>query len=221
MRLSLKNKKLVLALKVVLFVLFISFLANLLLSKLLQERLGEYVSSIGIFGPIILILYVVLSHVLAPLAGAPAVIIGYSVFGIYKTSIYFYIASMISATINFYIARMFGRRWVLRFIGKKSMKEIDTYTDNFGTQILIFARVFGFTFFELISYAAGFTNISYKKYILITSTFVIIPSLVLVYFFKDANFYNLAAPALWIGAMIVAGVLFAILMKLIVNKKSK
>lgn len=221
MNFSLKNKKLIFVLKVFIVVVLVSFLANLLFSRFMQERLEVYINSIGVFGPLILIFYMVISHVFAPLAGAPAVIVGYTAFGLIKTSIYLYIASIISATANFIIARKFGRKLVMRFVGQKSMKEIDNYIDNFGIKLLIFARVFGFAFFELISYAAGFTNISFKKYLFITGTFILIPMGLIMYLFKDTNFNTLSGPALWIGVIIGFGMIFTVLIKFIFTRDNK
>lgn len=167
----------------------------------------------GPWAPLIIIGYTVLSHVFAPLSGSPAVLLALSIFGIVKASIYLYIASLISATINFWIARHFGRRLVKRFVGQEGINNVDQFTNISGGKFLIIARVFGFSIFEIVSYAAGLTNISFKKYLAITTVFNLIPSVVFMFLFRDADFSRPYHLIVWFGSLIIAGFLFTVFVK--------
>lgn len=215
---SRKRKLLELA-KALLVIVFLSIGLRFLIPTLTSEEFKKFVENLGAFGPLVIISYTVLSHVFAPLAGTPGILLSAAVFGILETIIYIYLASMISALINFYISRRFGRVWVIKLVGKKAMTEVDSFTQASGTKILIFSRVFGFSLFELISYAAGLTNIDFRKYFIVTLIFTLIPNLFFAFLFENTDFsstFNLIA---WIVTLAVTGLIFSLLVKKFLKKQ--
>lgn len=198
----------------ILLVVFVLYLAlGLLIPILTSEQFKNFVQSLGPAAPLVVILYIVISHVFAPLAGTPGVLLGVSVFGIYETMLYLYLAGLVSAVINFYISRIFGRKWVVKLVGEKTMKEIDEFVIVFGTQVLILSRLFGFAIFEVISYAAGLTNIDFKKYFLITLIFSSVPNLIFAFLFRDVDFSFGNNLILWLGILLISGLIFSLFVK--------
>ena len=114
-----------------------------------------FVNSIGTWGYLVIIIYTVFSHVFAPISGSPAVFLAVTLYGLNTGVFLLYIASLVSSTINFWISRRYGRGLVVKFVGEKSMKEIDELVAVQGKQMLLVSRLFGFSIFEFISYAAG------------------------------------------------------------------
>ncbi|MFC1625964.1 TVP38/TMEM64 family protein [Patescibacteria group bacterium] len=113
-----------------------------------------------------------------------------------------------SAIINFYISRFLGRKWVIKLAGKDSIKRIDQLTDIMGEKLLIFARLFGFPLYEFVSYAVGFTNMSFKRYFLITATLSVIPGTLLTIWM----YYSLASPlslSVFLVTVVLIGALFS------------
>lgn len=218
---SIARKKIFKIIKILLIILILYFGFSWVTSILNLDRFQNYAQNFGIFGPVLIIFYIAFSHVLAPLAGTPAVVLSVVMFGVYKTVFYLYIASMISAIANFYISKKFGRKLVLKFVGKKAIAQVDKFTKIFGTKILIISRLMGFSVFELISYAAGLTKISFKKYFAITAIFTLIPSIILGFVFKDINIASKNNIFLWFGTILLTGIIFSVFVKLFVNKKSK
>ncbi len=88
-----------------------------------------------------------------------------------------YVASLISAATNFYISRELGRRWVRKLAGEKSLNQIDNFAEMMGIKLLKIARIFGAPMFEFISYAAGFTRISFRRYMFVTIFYSIVPGI--------------------------------------------
>lgn len=203
----------------VLFAILILFLIlQFLTSAFSFEGLRNKIEKLGIFGPLVIIGYIAVSHILAPMAGTPGVVASAILFGIYQTVFYLYVAGLISATINFWISRKFGRKWVVRLAGKKSMAEIDEFVDVFGAKILIVSRLFGFAFFEVISYAAGFTIISFRKYFLITLIFSAAPAFAFAFLFQDLSFFSWQTILIWLAAITITGSIFTFFIKHFVTK---
>lgn len=172
------------------------------------SELREIIEKVGIWGPIIVILYCVAAHVVAPLVGSPIFLASIVIYGVWRTAIFYYIASLISATINFYISRRLGRPWVKKIGGTKILNQTDKIVNKLGDKILIFCRLFGWSLFDVISYAAGLTKISFKRYFFITATFSLIPIFGFVLLFRNMEI-SLKMILLYVGMVaIIAGFLF-------------
>lgn len=137
-----------------------------------------------------IILYLSISHVLAPLFAAPISYASLSIFGIWQTSLYTYIAGLISAAVGFWIARRFGRKIVVDLIGEDSMQNVDEFVEHAGEGVLIVSRILGFSLFEVITYAYGLTSISFKKFYLITIIFSIVPNILIPILFQAFDFHS-------------------------------
>ncbi|MDZ7586625.1 MAG: VTT domain-containing protein, partial [Patescibacteria group bacterium] len=130
-----------------------------------------------------------------------------------------YIASLISATINFWISRKFGRKLVTKLVGEKSMREVDEFTSVEGKQILLISRLFGFPIFEFISYAAGLTNILFKEYFIITAIASIFTNVAAYLVFRNINFQSETGILVWIGSIVGAGIVFGFFIKSYLNRR--
>ena len=173
-----------------------------------SSKFKEFIESIGIFGPLVIIFYIVISHIFAPIIGGPGVVVGYIIYGLIASSILNYIAGLLSAAINFYISRKYGRDLVRKLSGEKTLKKIDLFTQKSGTMALIFARAFGFPLFEIISYAYGFTNMSFKKYIFVTSVVTAVQSALMIIVFRDIDFSTRLGLGIWSSTMTIFGFIF-------------
>lgn len=195
------------ALKVAVIILVMSFIAVVVSEKLKTETFQQKVEIMGLWGPVVIIFYIAASHIVVPLAGTPGTVVALSVYGLVKGWILIYLGSLISASVNFYIARVLGRKWVIRLAGKDSVRKIDKFVNVMGTKLLIMARLVGFPLYEFISYAVGFTNMSFTKYFVITATLSLISGTIISILF----YYSLASPILLsilLGVIILVGVLF-------------
>lgn len=200
-------------------VILLSLFLKWLLPVMGSDGFRAFTESMGIFGPLVVIIYIVVSHIVAPLAGLPGILLGASVYGIVKTVVFLYIAGLVSCAINFWISRRFGREWVMKLAGKKTMKQVDDFVEVAGVKVLILARLFGFALFEVISYTAGFTNMKFKTYFLITAVFSAIPAAVFGYAFKNVDFLSATGQILWIGAILIVGAVFVFMIKRYIGRQ--
>ena len=218
MRISKKAAVEVLKIAGVVVFLYI-LLKAILIPLIISEGFKDFTASLGFFGYFIVIGYTVLSHVFALLAGTPGVLLGVTIYGVKTGMFLLYIASLISATINFWISKKFGRKLVTKLVGEKSMKEVDEFTSVEGKQVLIISRLFGFPIFEFISYAAGLTNISFKDYFIITAIASIFTNIAAYLVFKNINFQSETGIMIWIGSIVGAGIIFGFFIKSYLKKK--
>ena len=144
-----------------------------LLSKLVNNSVvKETVENLGLFGPIFIIAGIVFGGVYAPMTHLPFTMASLAFYGFWKTFILFLIGNFaIAPTLNFFIARKWGRLVVQKLAGKDTLKRIDELSSIIGWEALIPIRIFGGVLFDAVSYASGLTNIKYKTYIIITILF--------------------------------------------------
>ncbi len=207
-----------LSLAVVGGLMIISYILAPLLTSDAIRSAGE---SLGMFGPLVLIGYTIVAHVLSPLAGTPGFLVGVTIFGVEQAILYIYIGSMISAAVNFTISRRFGRGLVVRFVGKHSIEKVDEITEVAGVGVLTVLRLLGIAIFEEISYAAGLTNMRFRTYMCITILASIPPHALLAFLFRNADFENGTNLAFMIGGIAIAGILATLLIHYYVRRPSK
>ena len=218
MRISRKTGIEIIKITAIVIILYI-VLKMILIPLVVSERFKEFTVSLGFFGYFIVIGYTVLSHVFAPLAGTPGVLLGVTLYGIKIGMVLLYLASLISASINFWISRKFGRKMVIKLVGEKSMNEVDEFTSVEGKQVLLISRLLGFPIFEFISYAAGLTTISFKDYFIITAIASIFTNIASYLVFRNINFQSETGIMIWIGSIVLAGIIFGFFIKSYLKKK--
>ncbi len=101
------------------------------------------------------------------------------------------------------------------------MGEIDGFTKSEGKGALWVARIFGFTLFELVSYAYGFTNMRYKDYMLITILGSIPSSLLIMFAFRNISFESTRGLYIWVVSLVVTGTVIAYFINKYIKKIGK
>ena len=149
-------------------------------SSIPDTTIQEIVGNAGPFGVIILIFLIWLTNIFAPLGAAPFIYAGFYLYGPTVT-IYSYIAAFIASITNFWIARIWGRRLVTRFVGNENLEKVDKIAKNYGLKTLFVTRIFLGQFHDVISYLFGLTNVKFRQYIIV-STLGTIPGAILWYF---------------------------------------
>jgi len=78
--------------------------------------------------------------------------------------VYSLIGGQLGALIAFWIARVLGRPAVERFVGEKQLKWADNFFEQYGAYAIFLARLTPVLSVDLISYGAGASAMSLKKY---------------------------------------------------------
>lgn len=182
------------------------FMSEIVFPYVETDEFKGYIKQLGAWGYVIVIGYTIISHIFAPLSGTPAVFLGVGLYGIHGGMFLLYVASLISATINFLLARKYGRNIVLKFGGKKALSQIDTFASLEGIEAIIIFRTVGISFFDIVSYAAGLTKISYKQYIVITAVFGLIPNLLIQFAFRNTDLTSPEGAVIWLLFLVAAAI---------------
>lgn len=135
-----------------------------LFGKLDVEAVKSYILSFGIWAPIISFILMVFQSIAAPL---PAFLITFAnagLFGWIKGALLSWSSAMAGAALCFYIGRFFGRTAVERLTSNFALKNIDVFFEKYGKYAVLIARLLPFISFDIVSYAAGLTSMSFWSF---------------------------------------------------------
>lgn len=153
-----------------LFLVVVSGLGLLSSRIFSNEAVRQFVVALGIWGPLFLILGVAAAGIFVPMTSLPFLLGGLTLYGFWPTFIIFYLGNtLIAPTIDFWIARRYGRPAVAKLAGSRALAEIDKFAALTGWKALLILRLFGGVFFDSVSYAVGLTQVSFKTVLLITA----------------------------------------------------
>jgi uncharacterized membrane protein YdjX (TVP38/TMEM64 family) len=163
---------------------------------------------LGSFGPISMVVYVIivtLANIAAPVSASPLLILGFSLYQ--QSAIWlFAMGNVISMIVNFWIARVFGRKLIIKVLGEAALTKIDDLSRNYGLLALFGVRLFLSGVSDLASYAFGLSPIKFKPY-LIVSIIGFLPPYLLLYAFSSHDQGSLEFMLL---QLLIAGLLSAV-----------
>lgn len=123
-----------------------------------------YILGFGIWAPVVSFLLMILQSIMAPL---PAFIITFAnagLFGWVYGAILSWSSAMAGAVVCFYISRFFGRELVEKLTSKYALENVDAFFEKYGKNAILIARLLPFISFDIVSYGAGLTSMSFWSF---------------------------------------------------------
>ncbi|MCB2296534.1 TVP38/TMEM64 family protein [Clostridium tagluense] len=139
-----------------------------MLSMINVDAIKGYILSFGVWAPVISFILMILQSVIAPL---PAFIITFAnagLFGWVNGALLSWSSAMVGAILCFFIARLLGRDIVEKLTSKFALKSIDDFFERHGKYAILIARLLPFISFDIVSYAAGLTSMSFWSFFIAT-----------------------------------------------------
>ncbi len=175
-----KLKKLLLALSL----LGVTYgLMAIALQQLGLDNVHVWIQQTGLFAPLVFVLLNIVSLVVAPLAGSSLFVLGGILFGKGLAFWLSWLASIVGCSLNFWIARRWGRAIAIRFVGKKDLDQLDHFMGRIKDQHSIFYMIALMPLSQdIVSYAVGLTKVKYSSFViaLVISSAAIVASYVYV-----------------------------------------
>lgn len=123
-----------------------------------------YINSFGILAPTVSFLLMVFQSVMAPLPAFLITFANASLFGWVKGAILSWSSAMAGAALCFYIAKFYGRGTVEKLTSKFALESVDEFFEKYGKYAILIARLLPFMSFDIVSYAAGLTSMSFWSF---------------------------------------------------------
>ncbi len=148
-----------------LLILTLLILIMVLINGVGIERMRARVEEFGIWAPLAVFVLRLISVVLPAIPGTVYSVLSGSLFGFVQGLILISVADLLSCTLNFWIARRFGRNVVERFVGQSFMVRIDRLGQRHLENNLFLMIGFLMTgLFDFVSYTIGLTQTKWQKF---------------------------------------------------------
>ncbi|MEY8282512.1 TVP38/TMEM64 family protein [Lachnospiraceae bacterium 50-23] len=128
----------------------------------------EFVASYGAYAAVVSFLLMIFQSVAAPLPAFLITFANANLFGWWKGAILSWSSAMAGAAVCFFIARILGRDVVEKLTSKAGLKQIDEFFEKHGRMSVLIARLLPFISFDIVSYAAGLTSMSFGSFFVAT-----------------------------------------------------
>ena len=179
-----------------------------------NERITTWVEKLGIWGPIFIVVAMVVQMFLLVVPSPLLMLIAILAYGPIWGTLLSIAAIFTASTIGYFIGRYLGEAAVIKLIGEKQEKKIIFYVERYGFWAIIITRLAPVLSNDAISFIAGMLKLSYRKFIGAT-LLGITPLAVLLAWFGENN-DRLKSGLLWTSAISV--IILAIYIYLDVKK---
>ncbi len=131
------------------------------------ERLAAWLRGAGPVAPLFFMGLLALAVVVSPLPSIPLDIAGGLVFGPWLGTLYAAIGALVGSVLSFSLARYLGRELIERFLSGH-IQFCAECSDKLLTKAVVVSRLIPGVSFDLVSYGAGLTKMSLRKFSLAT-----------------------------------------------------
>lgn len=131
------------------------------------QLVQAYLKSLGVFGPVMIVIMMMVAIMVSPLPSAPIAIAAGAAYGHGWGALYVLLGSLCGAIGAFMIARYFGYEAVRQYANRHLPKRFyDSQNTLMG--LVLVTRLMPFLSFDVISYAAGLTPLVLWRFVLAT-----------------------------------------------------
>ena len=116
----------------------------------------DFVASYGAYAAVISFLLMIFQSIAAPLPAFLLTFANANLFGWWKGAILSWTSAMAGAAVCFYIT------------SKSGLAQIDTFFERYGKNTILICRLLPFISFDIVSYAAGLTSMSFMSFFIAT-----------------------------------------------------
>lgn len=169
-----------------------------------KQRTEEWVSQFGWFGPLIIILTMIVQMFLLVIPTPILMVVAVVAYGPIWGSLILFTAIFLASSFGYFIGRYFGPVIVEKLIGPRTEKKISSFIDDYGFWTVIVIRLSPFLSNDAISFVGGVLRMGYWKFI--GATMIGISPLIIFIAYLGGDYERLKTGLIWTS--IISLVLF-------------
>lgn len=172
-------------------------------ARLDPGRIEEWIEAAGAFGPLLFMLVMAVA-VVSPVPTFPLDVLAGRLFGPLLGTLYAVSGATAGSLVSFLVARWLGRDLIARFL-RGHINFCRECSDKLLTKVVLLARLIPAVSFDMVSYGAGLTKMSWARFGL--ASFVGMLPLTFVYV-SFGPLLSVGRTTAWIGGTIVVALFF-------------
>jgi uncharacterized membrane protein YdjX (TVP38/TMEM64 family) len=134
-----------------------------------EERIQGYVTTFGVFGPIVIILGMTLQMFMFIIPNVLLMMIAIVSYGPVWGAVISFVGVFVASSFGYYIGNKLSPVTLARFVNVSTQKKIGEFIHDYGVGAIIITRLCSFSN-DALSFVAGLLKMDYRKYILSTLT---------------------------------------------------
>lgn len=146
-----------------------------------SDQLKTWIKQQGAIGPLFIIGLMMVAIIMSPIPSAPIALAAGALYGHTMGTLYIVIGSVLGAITAFLIARLSGIDITKKWLGSAYGNRLKG-SQNMLMFIIFISRLLPFISFDMISYAAGVTSLSFWRFVIATLAGIIPASFLLAHF---------------------------------------
>jgi uncharacterized membrane protein YdjX (TVP38/TMEM64 family) len=174
-----------------------------------RQKISQWVSQFGIWGPIVIILAMVVQMFLFVIPSVALMVVSVLAYGPFWGSIISLLAIFAASTVGYFVGRKLEMVTVHRLIGSKTERKMENYVNRYGFWGVIVARISPLLSNDAISFVAGLLRMGYQRFIVATGIGILPLTLFIAYLGESTE--RMKTGLLWISIVsIIAFVAYVI-----------
>jgi uncharacterized membrane protein YdjX (TVP38/TMEM64 family) len=130
------------------------------------EQIRAQVKELGFLAPFALWLLRSVSIAIPAIPSTAYSVLAGTLFGFWQGILVIAIADFVACSVNFYLAKRFGRGLVQRLVGQRFMGKVDSFSSNYlETNPFLVAGFLMTGLFDFVCYAVGLTQMQWRKFL--------------------------------------------------------
>ncbi len=167
-----------------------------------RQRLETWVDGFGAWGPVVILLLMIMQTVLAFIPSVVIMVVTVLAFGPFWGGVLTWVGLLVSATVAFAIGRALGPVTVDKLIGQSTEKKVEGFVHEYGIWAIIAARISPALSTDAVSLVAGLAEMGYLRFIVATGAGTL-PLTVLIAWL-GADIERLEVGLLWVSVVSLA-----------------
>jgi uncharacterized membrane protein YdjX (TVP38/TMEM64 family) len=129
-----------------------------------EEKIRDWVSGFGAYGPLVVIAAMVAQMFLLVIPTLLLMLVAILAYGPVWGSLLTLVAVAVASTVGYALGRFLGEKTLIRIIGGKTEKKLAGYLENYGFWAVFITRLNPFLSNDAISFVGGFLRMGYLRF---------------------------------------------------------
>ncbi|PSO48100.1 MAG: TVP38/TMEM64 family protein [Cyanobacteria bacterium SW_9_44_58] len=130
------------------------------------EQIRAQVKQLGVLAPFALWLLRSVSIAIPAIPSTAYSVLAGTLFGFWQGILVIAIADLAACSLNFYLAKRYGRGLVQRLVGQRFMGKVDSFSSNYlETNPFLVAGFLMTGLFDFVCYAVGLTQMQWRRFL--------------------------------------------------------
>ncbi len=168
-----------------------------------HQRISNYFNDFGLWGPLALILFIILQMFLIIFPSWLPMIIAVMAYGFLQGVLISITGVFLASSVGYWIGKKFGEAALTKIVGKKKYEKMDYWVSNYGFWSVVLFRISPFLSNDAISIGAGMLRMNYRKFITATLVGITPLAIAIAYFINETD--ALETGMYWIGGVGLLG----------------